>query len=236
MNIDIDDLLCEAQDYYFEEKYEEAIEILEKGKEIEKDGEIYDLLVLCYLEIKKYSKAFETTKEWRKIAKRDTFKKCILTLMRTSYLVDEKETFKRTSQEMIELDENIEETIILYYDMFPEELKWIIETIERKRRKDPQNGLLKEIERRIKKEEEYDEKERKKEIGEINYSIGLMIPLSDVIRNGNEDEKNKLIKEIEIIIEISEEKWILNSIIDLLKGNPIGSHGIHMIMRKHSHQ
>ena len=106
---------------------------------------------------------------------------------------------------MIELDENIEETIILYYDMFPEELKWIIETVERKRRKDPQNGLLKEIERRIKKEEEYDEKERKKEIGEINYSIGLMIPLSDVIRNGNEDEKNQLIKEIEMIIEISEE-------------------------------
>ena len=230
--MDIDDLICDAQDYYFNQQYEEAIQLLEEGKKISKDGELYELLVLCWLELQNNQKAFETAKEWRPIAKRDTFKKCLNYLMKTSYLMNQKQEFKQVCHEMIELDENIEEIFILYYDMYPEEKEWILQTLQRKKRNQPDNMLLKEIQRRI-EQEEMNEKERLEEIGEMNYCIGLMICICDIMKNTNETCENEKNKMIEFIEEIKGENTLLINTLKVLRNEIISIYGIHMVLRKY---
>lgn len=232
MNKDIDDILCDAQDYYFEGRYEEAIEILEEGKKQEKDVGIYEMIIMCSLELKLYQKAYENAKEWKSIAKRDTYKKCLTSLLRTAYLSNQKETVKEVVKELIEIDENIEEALILFYDMIPEEHQWVIETVKRKKRQQPSNELLKEIERRLEKES-IDEKEHILQVGDIIHCIGLMITISDIFKKNDENEKKKLADSLELI---NEKNSVIENTIKLLRNEQIASHGIHLVLRKYASQ
>ena len=232
MSIDIDDIICDAQDYYFEQRYQDAISILEEAKKTEKDVGICEMLVMCYLELKEYKKAFENAKEWRSIAKRDTIRKCMNALMRTAYLSDEKETLKSICREMIEIDENIEEALIVYYDAFHDEKEWVSQQVTRKKRQQPKNDLLKEIERRIKKDE-CDEKERFDEVGDVVYSIGLMITISDLMHDNDDEEKKKLVA---LLNEIKGENNVIHNAINLLNNDEVSSHGIHILLRKYGNK
>ncbi|EDR28675.1 hypothetical protein EDI_063480 [Entamoeba dispar SAW760] len=228
---DEDEMISKAQDYYFEARYDDAIEVLNK---IEKeDGAIYQMIVMCYCEKKEYQKAFENAKKWRAIAKRDTALQSRKALMNMSYLCDEKEVMREVSDKMIQWNEDLSDVILLRLDMFPDEKDTVIGTIESKIKakelREEEVMILSEV-LRVLSEKQNKGNDHMNEIGEQAYTYGVLTKVVMLINGIGDNDKTQCLsiwKGLE-----NKNNQIVNSI-RMMEGTPIAQHGIHMVIRKH---
>ncbi|BFU22003.1 hypothetical protein, conserved [Entamoeba histolytica] len=235
-NNDIDEdeeeeMISRAQDYYFEARYDDAMEILNNIEK--KDGAIYQMIVMCYCEKKEYQKAFESSRKWRCIAKRDTALQSRKALMNTSYLCDEKETMREVSDKMIQWNEGLIDVMLLRLDMFPDEKDTIIATIENKIKtnevKEEEVKILSEM-LRVLNEKQNKGNDYMNEIGEQTYTYGVLTKVVMLLNRICDNDKTECLtmwKRLE-----NKNNQIINSI-RMLEGTFVAEHGIHMVLRKH---
>ncbi|KAL7711738.1 Tetratricopeptide repeat protein [Entamoeba marina] len=223
----VDELLCDAQDYYFSAMYSEAIQILQNALDLDNtDGGCYEMIVLCYMELRQYNDALKYALLWNSCAKRDTALRSRIALLRTSYLSNDIDTFNKISMKMLGWDENIDEVLSLAVDMCFNDIDKYINQIQNK---DNENSIVNEIIRRIKQQPSLPEQDVLDEIGEAAYSIGVCVQLVIFMKTECDDDIIEQWKVLSQKNNCSYPQYALN----VLNNTPIPQRGVHLILRKH---
>lgn len=85
---EIEDLMCDAQDAFFDQKYEEAIRISEMViKKKPKESSSYELLINCLLLKEDYDKVLEMLKTWKNFCGEST--NYLYHLLKVAYMLED---------------------------------------------------------------------------------------------------------------------------------------------------
>ncbi|ELP86337.1 hypothetical protein EIN_296470 [Entamoeba invadens IP1] len=224
---DVEDIICDAQDAFFEGKYEEAISLCLKALEEGNDDDVYELLVLSHFERNDYTSAFESAERWYKVAKRLNKVRARLALLRSSYLIDNKQSFETVAVEMLGINESKSEVACLYLDMFPEKSNYILNLLA----KDTDEfcgAIVRRLEGKIAVSEEDVEL---RQCGNEAYSIGVIANTALLSKCVIPEED---IERIKVWEKLGAELPYVRDSVTFLRHLPLEKQrGVHFIFRKH---
>lgn len=222
----VDDIVCDAQDAFFDGNYSEAISLASKAVALDGDDDAYELLVLSLIETERFGEAFVESRDWHGCTKSAGVKAAI-SLLRTAYLVEDTDAFTSAAEELLSAEEDVEEVLLLCNDLLPDRKEFVLRAIEAR----PESKHLSELRWRITSSGSEEEREHRVALGDDEvYMYGVVARAGQMLRHPSSGDAS------------TAEQWeamvgdcpSLQSVVDVLGGRRARGHGLHLIVRRWS--